>query len=244
VQRPVNERGAALDEDDKIRRNLVVASVAVVLVWWLDVPLSLILAKFGDTGRPLPFVAWRVWAAVLVILLYLILRYRFAPDTTEAIRMLRENWRHRRNLETQALLRRQLARFTKTGADSSVFAARLPQLVENYAREVAGHRNQQLLEVPRPTLTIFSFKAGDDWGGRIEIQMRWAAAGSHAGGDRRAEIDFLFEGTNKAYVLLRTTAHIAVYSEGSTRLLLPALFVYVALLIVLANLSRAVFAVL
>jgi hypothetical protein len=64
-----------VDEDDKVRRNLVVFSAAIILLLWLEVPLQPLLEKHLH----LPQVsALRAWLAALVVLCYLALRYRFS----------------------------------------------------------------------------------------------------------------------------------------------------------------------
>lgn len=74
------------DEAGKTRRNLMTFTTVLLAIAWLKIPLE---------GKPfgLPEMAniepWRAWAAALVILLYLALRYHHEPSTQEA----REKWR-------------------------------------------------------------------------------------------------------------------------------------------------------
>jgi hypothetical protein len=75
------------DEDSKIRRNLMTASSAVILLWFFQVPLSRYVSsvlKNPDWTAP----GWKVWLVVLAVLFYLALRYRFTDDhkaLTEAV---------------------------------------------------------------------------------------------------------------------------------------------------------------
>jgi hypothetical protein len=60
------------DADDKVRRNLVSFSAAVLLLGWLQVPLQKVLEKVG-VSDPVP--AWRAWAAAGAVLIYLWARF-------------------------------------------------------------------------------------------------------------------------------------------------------------------------
>lgn len=80
------------DEDDKVRRNLVMFSMAILLFAWLDVPLAAVAAKLlGDKpeGPQVVLAPWKVWSAVAALLIYLILRYRFSDEASKGFSALR-----------------------------------------------------------------------------------------------------------------------------------------------------------
>ena len=68
-----------MDDDDKIRRNLVMASTAILILAWLDLPAGLIaqrlLAVPGSDATVVQPV--RIWIATLAVMAYLGVRYRF-----------------------------------------------------------------------------------------------------------------------------------------------------------------------
>lgn len=78
---------AVVDDDEKIRRNIVVASAAVILASWLRLPLTDIGERFLSVKASCEAVGvseFRVWAAVLAILAYLGLRYFWSKEVIEA----------------------------------------------------------------------------------------------------------------------------------------------------------------
>jgi len=89
-------QGGTMDDDDKIRRNLVVFSAAVLVVAWLEIPVQPVVAKWlGAEGWRLHPV--KLWLAVLAVDVYLILRFRFGDQTRETAEELtkvhRKRWR-------------------------------------------------------------------------------------------------------------------------------------------------------
>lgn len=63
-------------EGEKERRNLLVVSVAILLYFWLELPEGFILNRLlGADGALLQINSFRVWVAVLLLLLYQIYRY-------------------------------------------------------------------------------------------------------------------------------------------------------------------------
>lgn len=73
-----------MDEDDKVRRNLVVFSAATVLLFWLEIPVQPLLEEHLKIE---PASTLRAWVAAACVLAYLTLRYRFSPDAEK----LRDN---------------------------------------------------------------------------------------------------------------------------------------------------------
>ncbi len=70
------------DSDTHARRNVVLLSASVLLAAWLKQDLPIILGWLGVSGLP-PDTAERVWAALFVLLAYLLARYHFTPDRAE-----------------------------------------------------------------------------------------------------------------------------------------------------------------
>ena len=80
------------DSDDKARRNLVVVSAAIVFGAWLKLPEKAIAARvFGQDASDV-LQPWRLWAAALALLAYVLWRYRFAPESTLAWQRLKNDF--------------------------------------------------------------------------------------------------------------------------------------------------------
>jgi hypothetical protein len=76
------------DEDSKIRRNLVTASAIVIVTAWLDVSVPDLLERiFSLKASPtLEISSKKVWAAVLAVLCYFGLRYRWSDEVDKAVK--------------------------------------------------------------------------------------------------------------------------------------------------------------
>lgn len=82
---------APTDEDDKVRRNLVAFSAAVLLLAWLEIPLSAVTEKLvGAAHRPLD--PLRAWTAGAVVLFYLAVRFHFSGGGKTAFQELSKLW--------------------------------------------------------------------------------------------------------------------------------------------------------
>jgi hypothetical protein len=91
LRRPARLRGVTMDDDDKVRRNLVVASAAVILAWFLELPVQrLAAASKIDQWFPPPR---KVWLASLAVLVYLAWRYRFSDMGKRVLRRTRSYYR-------------------------------------------------------------------------------------------------------------------------------------------------------
>ena len=79
-----------MDDDDKIRRNLIVTSAVVIGVAWFDVSLPDMLERLfsikSATGtQPVQVAAWKVWVAAFAMLAYMAWRYRWSDEVEKAI---------------------------------------------------------------------------------------------------------------------------------------------------------------
>lgn len=66
-----------MDEEDKIRRNLVLFCAGVIGVAWFGVPVQQIAS---DLLKIQAFSTAKAWLAALIVLMYLVLRYHFSKD--------------------------------------------------------------------------------------------------------------------------------------------------------------------
>lgn len=69
------------DAPDKVRRNLMAVSTAIILLWFLRAPLQGKIFWVLDLSN---VESWRPWAAALAILAYCALRFHNEPATAKA----------------------------------------------------------------------------------------------------------------------------------------------------------------
>lgn len=70
-----------MDDDDKVRRNLMVVSFAVLLYFWLELPDALIAKKLIGEDARLP--SWKVWLTLVVVIGYQLLRFLSASQLSK-----------------------------------------------------------------------------------------------------------------------------------------------------------------
>ena len=73
--------GVMEDTQDKVRRNLVVFSAAIVIGWFLDLKLTAITQLFVSTSDLINADARKLWIVTFAVLVYLFLRYKFDTAT-------------------------------------------------------------------------------------------------------------------------------------------------------------------
>ena len=74
-----------IDDDDKIRRNLVVASVAVLLSEVFDFQVSQQPTTFMGVISAKPPTPGQLWTGIVVLLVYFLARYRFESGVSKAL---------------------------------------------------------------------------------------------------------------------------------------------------------------
>lgn len=99
------DRAVMDDSDDKIRRNLVAASAAIIFTWFLDLKLAGKVNLFGivETASVQPR---NFWICVTAILVYLMLRFRFDKQTSQLTPVFQHDVRMQHWLITRNMLKR------------------------------------------------------------------------------------------------------------------------------------------
>ncbi len=203
------------DEDDKVRRNLVVVSAVILVAGWLEIPFSAIVSKFVNTGE-LHHDPFRIWATGLAVLLYLAIRYSFSPEGERyrsalpiAVDLM---CRHKALEYAQA----EVDRFTKTGAESTIFEGTLTAIVNNDLKEYGA--------IDRPYINLQTAQAGED-------PWKFLAGKSYVTKDGRT-LGVPFQGANFAVnivgravwrIKVKAHVHVWTYSAGSIQLLVPVM---------------------
>lgn len=79
------------DTPDKLRRNVVALSAAILAVFFLNLSFkpSASLLGIADVGN---LAAWKVWLCLSVVLVYMFLRYRFDDATEVALKSMQAEY--------------------------------------------------------------------------------------------------------------------------------------------------------
>ncbi len=150
------------DSDEKIRRNLIVASVAISLGAWLDLPALIVVKRIlGEDATAVQ--SWRLWVAVLVVLVYLIFRYKFSNGARHSWDVVKNEW-HTFLLEAMSsILSRQVNRFTRKGIESPAFHKE----ISTYIRSRTGERER------RPQITVTHVTHEILGTGHAQLTLKW-----------------------------------------------------------------------
>ncbi|MES2973276.1 MAG: hypothetical protein V4757_06690 [Pseudomonadota bacterium] len=202
------------DEDDKIRRNLVVVSATILIAAFLEVPQSALLSTLvGKEGSSIP--QWKFWAVGCALLAYLGARYRFSHEGQKMVRALVVSNEQSMSEMRDAFLTKILQRHIDTGVihpGLEMFAA----FVES-ARKMRGDGAAVRVMPEFTDLKIPSAKAK----GTLRFLSR--------GGDEIGQVPFVNIPVSTSrfklyWLVVRANWNGLIYSEAGVRNLFPILF--------------------
>lgn len=224
------------DTPDKIRRNVVVFSAAVVIGWFLNLKVMDISKLFWSADFSHVSVA-RLWIVVLAVLTYLLLRYRFDNSTNSQLVSLSEGLEEKRKNYVYQYLCRELQKINRSGKISPIFGTSLLEEIEHQKEELQNEHNQKYswqLYADSPWSEGTPIEDADTiWNGRIHISEKYFSDGDHP---RRMDHsgllhDFSVPLGGRAWVEIHTFTHVALYSKSAVDLIAPIALAYAALLI-------------
>jgi hypothetical protein len=234
---------AAMDDDDsKVRRNLTVAGGLVILAVWLAVPLDQLLERIAGlsldkTPGAAGISPLRVWSAVLAVLMYLALRYRFAPEG----RRLARAFRRERGLLVQryvrVCVRGALLRYSRKGRDSPIFHGELHTFASQATKSLEANLHGE--ELPRPTVTASFIQIVTPYQGNAGLTFIWQRDTTQAAATSGAAIGFEVAGFMRWRVACRATVEALTYSRASTQHILPVAFGVTAIGIALFKIATS-----
>lgn len=83
------------DTEDKLRRNLIMASGTILAAAWLRLPLPSLFSALTTPPAVDPAFVHRMWAAAFAIILYLLGRYHFSKERLTSWKSFREDHERR-----------------------------------------------------------------------------------------------------------------------------------------------------
>jgi hypothetical protein len=201
------------DEDDKVRRNLVMVSSAILISAWLEVPFAAFIGKLVDISYVKPD-SWKVWVVGFFVMIYLALRYSFSSDGSDYRTSVKSEIDMLRRHKAVDFAQSQADSFTNTGKEPVVFRGELGGLIANVqAERPASHRPKMKVTLAEQRDTPWSFKAG--------IDFEWPTTGGGFTSCSGNTLDVLIAGRQRWLVEAKTQLHCWVYSESSIKYLVP-----------------------
>jgi hypothetical protein len=223
-----------MDDDDKVRRNLVVFSAGVVLLAWLRLPLTVATERLmGSTGT------WqaspgRAWAAAAVVLMYLTARFYYTGGGRKAIDKLSKQY--------NVLLHLGIGRLVdKMASQSSIDSVctwnpSVAELVQGWARDyaAAGH---PLNISPRLSIGSRDRNGGNIWSksGKAEVRAFWAEGNNTPQKilyHQRADVTYELRFPTRLRTSARAFCFSWVLSEDALSLLAPYLLASAAAIVI------------
>lgn len=212
-----------MDEDDKVRRNLVVFSAGVLLVAWLNVPVQGMLQdalKVKQEVEPA-----RTWLAAAAILVYLILRYRFSPDARKLGKDMYGHFSGVAYNRVNALAQPEAKRAFTGQVPSRFFGKEMQASQEDFANK---YRRDPAV---RYSVTADSGKSTGLWTGTVITNIYQEADSQiHL---IAYEIPFRIDGWPMAKIAARAFWLSWVYSDTSVNRLAPVLLASAAYVVIL-----------
>ena len=189
-----------MDEEDKVRRNVVIASAIVLLCAFLKVSIPALVARIGTSYSTPPLVLEpiRLWAATVVILLYLVLRFRFSKHTAEARSEMKVEWEAIKSDYARSTIHLHLRRLNAKGTNSKLFASDLSAVAEAERRETQLQFAQLGRVYGLPTLQAASVTMTGNLVGKVSMGMVWFGEAGEVMHAKSAQVEeFAFNGSER-----------------------------------------------
>lgn len=224
------------DGDEKTRRNLVVASGALITAWIAGIPVPVVMEKL--VGREVQLSYWRVFLAALLVLTYMTLRFRFASDTKAAYQNLKAEWRSECCAQIRRAVDRWLMRYTRTGEESKFFGGSLSKAETEATKSIAEARRTVSGERPelgRPRVVghmSFVDNYGqvdiDPFNSRVHVQYEWNYRSQVLNSTGNLAPEFNITGVHRFWLKAKALVKLVSYTESSLQVLVPAALATIA----------------
>ena len=237
------------DTQDKVRRNLVVFSAAIVIGWFLDLKLTAITQLFVSTSDLNNVDAAKLWMVAFAVLVYLFLRYRFDVATNLQLANLSDELGAIRKNYLSEYLSRKISKINRTGESLPMFAS---SLMDGVHREIEKFKLEHSCEIQfrlhisnpwSQETAIDSDENKSLWKGEVGIAEEYLKAGSKrnlviSSGQRH---NFSIPLGGRIWITTHSIIHVASYSKSAVDLILPVILSGLALMIVVGKLAALYF---
>lgn len=235
-----------MDDDDKIRRNLMVTSAVIISVAWFDVSLPDVLERLfsikqqvGASATAVELSNWKVWLAALVVLGYMSWRYRWSDEMEAAQKLFEEGSFHRYQVLFQSVYMVEVATWFRRG-ELPVNAH--PQISAAYAKVVPASLVEQLGRRPDKVLTSGGPPESMSLGGiPVTFHTEWSEEDKSVAHAQQHAVHVYIDVKRQRALFNSARRYVMVNSKASMSLIWPILIAGSAVLIVLYKLGRAIF---
>jgi hypothetical protein len=222
------------DDNDKVRRNLVVASSAIIIFAWLGLNETILFERLF--GNQVTTISWRVSILSIAILAYLSLRYRFADSTIKDYGRLIGEWCEILANNTDRRIHSIFKKFSRTQKDVAIFSPKLSDYVNDQISDTAfgEKRDWHLI-----SLQHTSIQPKDTWSGElgmaIDLGDNDGYSSKRVGGNK---VEYSFEGYERYRLITVSLLRLVTYTKGAIDFIAPillALLAFIVLIIRLVN---------
>lgn len=223
------------DDSDKIRRNLVVFSTAIIVGAFLSVRIdgSMKLLGIAEIAKPEP---WKVWFVLAAMVLYQLVRYRFDGETGQLFVQARDFLRGVAAPRVGRYLSRRLHRdILRTGTSPVLESNVLTDAIIDLSRPQVPGQSVGRGEWVLASLSMTGMHEGGVWQGRHHFSI-----GIVAGDSTRATTtyaDYKAPKHVRVPISIRAVLLLIFYSKIGIDLLFPFLVGFSALGVCLWKLS-------
>jgi hypothetical protein len=233
-----------MDDDDKIRRNLVVTSAFIIGVAWFDVSLPDVLERLfsvksqaGTPGAVVQLSTWKVWVAALVVLGYMSWRYRWSDEVEQATRLFTESVVSRYKKLFGDVYMTDVTKWFQSGA----FPADVhPQLSAAYAQLVPHTLAQQLGRGPEKVTFTGPMPAINQGNHMMTMTAEWLPGGGGVYVNQQ-QVNIYIDTRRLKSMIWSARRFALANSKSSMSLVWPVVIAGSATVVVLYKLGRAVF---
>ncbi len=220
------------DDNDKVRRNLVVVSSAIVIFAWLGIDEGIFFEKL--VGQKVSLINWKVSSLLIVVVSYFSLRYRFADSTKKEYGRLISEWNAILANNIDNRIHSIFKNFTKTKQDIEIFSPKLSDYVKDQISDTAFSEKKDWHLI---TLQHTSIQPKDTWSGElgmaIDLEDNDGYSSKRVGGNKVA---YSFDGYERYRLMTVSFLRLVTYTKGAIDFIAPILLALLAFTVLIIRL--------
>lgn len=221
------------DTNDKIRRNLVVYSALNIIFFWLGITENEFIKKIFELSGITIADSWKLNATNLIVLVYLILRFRFAEQTEDDFKNIKKYWYRILQKNCDSLVLKELGKVVAKNKLLSIFKIANANKLNEFSKIKLANKSGAIevnneRTIPSPN--------NDYWSGEVVMNVSVlyddGKQVDNKVGDRLA---YTIDGYLKLKTNFLSFMRLLAYSKSSTDLFVPIFLSATALLIIISK---------